>query len=330
MISNILKSNQPYVIVLIMIIGILIWFNSLFSSVAMAIPSDQLSMPFYDIFFGAINKNSQVSVILAFVFVIIQAFLMVQFNKQNIVITNRTYLPAFFYIILTGSFVHMQRMNPVIIGSIFLFFSVRFIFRTYREDYALNKLYLAGFFIALASLFWAPFALFFFLIWISLTILRPFIGREWIVGILGYCTPLLFVFTYYFVFNDDKLATIMMNFFESFKLSYSFHFLNNSYNIFYLFIALLIIISSYVLMLNFQKKKIKNRKFFVINWWIFAIGLISFILFKNIKYEMIYLLAIPVSFLFTDYFYSIKRTWMLDSILLVMFLMIVYIKIIAH
>ena len=59
-------------------------------------------------------------------------------------------------------------------------------------------------------------------------------------------------------------------------------------------------------------------------------GLLLFVLFKNIKYEIVYLLAIPVSYLLTDYFYSIKRNWTINVITILLIGSIVYIQIIAH
>jgi hypothetical protein len=331
MLSNILKSNQPFVIVLIILSGTLLWFYSFIDPLAITIPSDNINMPFYAFITGHIQYNSFFSLLITFLLVLLQAFLLVQFNKKHIIINYRTYLPAFFYVIISSSFIQLHRMNPVIIGTIFIFAAINFIFSTYRSDYALNKLYLAGFFVSIASLFWGPLAIFILIIWISLFILRPFIGREWIVGILGFLTPYLFVFVYYFVFlEESELVRLIDHFIASFSLIKIFYSLHFSYYIFYGFLVLIIIIASYTIIIKYQKAKIKTRKYFEINWWLFFITLGLFLIFKNVTYEIIYLISIPISFLLTNYFYATKKSWYLNGILLILIGSLVYIQIIAH
>jgi len=331
MLSSILKSNHPFVIILIIFFGLGIWIYSFIDPVGIAIPADKMNMPFYEFIAGKIAFDSVFSILITFLLVLLQAFLLVQFNKRYILINYRTYLPAFFYVVIASSFIQIHRFNPVIIGTLFVFVAINFIYSTYRSEYALNKIFLAGFFISVASLLWAPFSIFFFIIWISLTILRPFIGREWIVGILGFLSPYLFIFVYFFVFlKESDLIKLTGHFVSNLALIKTFYSLHFSYYIFYGFVGLLILIASYVIVKNYQKKKIKTRKFFEINWWIFVICLVLFIFFKNVSYEIIYLISIPISFLLTDFFYYSKKSLYLNSILIILLGSLLYIQIIAH
>ncbi|HRW62875.1 MAG TPA: DUF6427 family protein [Bacteroidales bacterium] len=327
MFIRVLKSNQPVVIFIIAIVIGLLWLSSFLDPTAMKIPTDSLNMPFYDFFGRYIPENSFLSVFVAFSLVVIQSVVLIQFNKRNIVINYRTYLPAFFYIIIASSFIPLQRFNPVLIGSFFIFIAISFVYTTYRVDYALNNLYLAGFFIAIATLFYAPFAIFIVILWISLLILRPFIGREWVVGILGFLTPVFFVFTFYFVFQEKMLLVYIDRFLQSFTFIKQFYSIHLSYYLLFGFIALLILFASYNLIVDMQKKKIKIRKYFMLNWWIFFLGALLFILLKNVSYEIIFLLAIPISFLFSDYVYSVRKNWVLNSILTIFLALLFYIQI---
>ena len=330
MISRILKSNQPIVIVITILLGVGLWIYTFIDPVPMVIPTDHLKMPFYALVSGLFEYKSLASIIFTFILILLQALLLVQFNKKYILINHRTYMPALLYIIIASSFVQLQRLNPVILGLLFVFIAIDFIYGTYRVEYSLSRLYLAGFFIAIASLFWAPFAVLFVVIWISLTILHPFIGREWLVSLLGLLTPYLFVFVYYFVFTDNLFLVLLNNIIKSLQLIKSFYHIHYSYYIFYGLVLLIILFASFHIVRNLPKKKIKTRKYFIINWWIFIIGLFMFLLLRNVKYEIIYLLGIPVSFLLTDYFYEIKKDWYLNTIITLLLGSIIYIQIIAH
>lgn len=331
MLSNIIKSNSPIVLILVALTGVLMWVNSFINPIGMNIPSDALNMPLYEILTIHLGKNDLVSVMLSLVFVLIQALLLVQFNKKYILINVRTYLPAFFYILIASSFVPLQRLNPVIFGTLFIFIAVHNIFDIYRKDFALENLFIAGVFIAIASLFWAPFAVFFFIIFISLVILRPFIGREWLVGILGFLTPYLFIFVYYFVFlGEERLNALMLIIIKNLHVIKVFNQIHFAYYIFYGFLVILIMLASISIIRNYQKKKIRIRKLFGINLWLFLISVLLFVFFRNVGYEVIYIMSIPISFLLTDYFYTIKKSIFLDSILVILMASIIYIQIIAH
>lgn len=330
MLTNILKSNQPGVIFVLIFSAIILWMSSFIEPIGIQIPTDDLSMPLYNFIMQYLKINSLASVLFTFALVLVQAFLMVQFNKKYILINYRTYLPAFFYILISGSFVHLQRFNPAILGCLFIYIAIDYIFSIYRKEYALNKLYLAGFFIAIASLIWAPFAVYILILFIALMILRPFIGREWMVGILGFLTPFLFAFVYYFVFFDQYLQGFLDNFTQSFQLIKPIYALHYSYYIFYGFLSLMIIIASYTIAVNYQKKKIKTRKYFEINLWLFLISLSILIFFKNVSYEILYTMSIPIAFLLTDYFYTARKSWFLNLVLIILIGSIVYIQIAAH
>ncbi|OFX21194.1 MAG: hypothetical protein A2041_04840 [Bacteroidetes bacterium GWA2_31_9b] len=330
MVSGILKSNRPFVIILAIISGIALWSFTLFHQPVLEFQADTISMLFYKLLIGLFKNNILFLTVFAFILVIIQGLLLVWVNQKFILINFRTFLPAFFYIIISSSFVAIQMINPILIGNFFIFFALFNIYKIYRSDYALNDIYIAGFFTAIASLFWAPFAIFILLIWIALIILRPFIGREWIVSILGFLTPIFFTFLIFYVFFDNNT---LINILNNIKLEYTsitdFKNIHLSYILFYSLLFLIILIASLNLISSFQNRKIKTRKYFVINFWYFIIGLGIFLFFKRSSFEIIYILSIPISYLLSDYFYSFKKNHIQNAILILLYAGLIYIQI-AH
>lgn len=330
MTSEILKSNRPFVIILAILSGFALWFLTIVYPPVLDFKMDSSSMPLYKLALGFFKGNMIILNVFAFLLIIIQSLLIVRLNQKYILINARTFLPAFFYILISSSLVDIQEINPVLLGNFFIFFALDLIFKIYRSDYALSEIYLAGFFIAIASLIWAPFAIFQLLIWASLIIMRPFIGREWIVSILGFLTPVLFAFVMYYVFLDNvALYAILYNIKNEFMIVPNFKSISLSSILFYSFLLFIILIASYNIIRNYQNRKIKTRKYFVINLFYFLIGLSIFLFFKRVSYEIIYILSIPVSFLLTDYFYSTKKNFFLNIILLLLYAGLVYMQI-AH
>jgi len=330
MLANTLKSNQSILIIIILFFGTALWGFTLWNPLPISFRPEQ-EMPFYTFISQILSKNRYLFAFTSFAIAIAQGFLLIGFNKKFILISNRTFLPAFFYIFITGSLVLTQNLSPEVIGGFFLFFAIDFIFRTYRVEYALNEIYLSGFFIALAGFFWVPFLYFLVLLFISLIILRTFSLREWIVALLGFLTPLFFLFVIYFVFLPEQNGIILFNYILS-ELTHieSFVELDISYIIYFSFLLLLTIIFSIKIIGNYQSKKIKTRKYFEINWWYFLIGVLVFSIFKRASIEIIYIISIPISFLFTEYFYSIRNRTFLNIILLCLYCCSIYIQIKAH
>src|SRR6056297_286528 len=220
---SVLKSNKPFVIFLIVFSALALWAGNFLDPVVDSFHFDEHAVLFYKLIHQFLAFNASGSFIIALLLLLMQAFLLVQFNRKYILINYRTFLPAFFYVLVAGSFVRLQQVNPVISGTLFMFIAFKFIYDIYRRDYALNRLYMAGFFVALASMFWPPFAVFFIVIWVALSILRPFIGREWIVSLLGFLSPWFFVYTYYYVFLDiDQLHGLAENIFNHFSVLRTF------------------------------------------------------------------------------------------------------------
>jgi hypothetical protein len=329
MLARTIKSNQPLVLIIIIALGAAIWFFTL--TKPSLLPSQTLNMPFYSSVLAAFGNYTILIKLFTFILVIIQGLLLVSFNKKFILVANRTYLPAFFFILISSSFIPAQQINPVLMGVFFIFLSMDFIFRTYRIEYALNEIYLSGFFIAFAALFWVPYLYFLVLIFISLIILRTFSLREWIVALLGFLTPLFFVFVIYFVFIPEETGIRLYNYIISeLFIKELFITFDLPYILFYAFLALLVILASLKIIGSYQNKKIKTRKYFEINWWLFISGLVIFLLLKRNTMEIIYILSIPVSFLLTEYFYSTRKNWYLNLILVCIYGGLVYIQLKAH
>lgn len=143
MLARTIKSNQPIVLITILFIGTAMWFFSIIQPVV--ISSGAFKMPMYKSMTDLFSENRYLPVIVGFILIVIQGLMLIGFNKKFILISSRTYLPAFFYVLLSSSFIPSQSINPILLGGFFIFFAIDFIFRTYRTDYALNEIYLSGF-----------------------------------------------------------------------------------------------------------------------------------------------------------------------------------------
>ena len=322
-----IKSNQPIVLFYIFLLSLLVWGHNLFIPEEFPASLQDNSLSLFQPLFKSLQQHVFVNVLLGLVLILAMGFILIGMNKKFILINERTYLPAFLFVLLSGSYILNQGIHPVLPASLLLTLALERIFAIYRKDYNLNRLFFAGVYLGLAAMFYIPFVFYFLLIWISLSILRPFVGREWFVPLLGFIAPLWFYFVYVFVFTEqlDEYISIIQN-------AFRFHFYipetNYHYFGFYAFVLFLILMASLSIVRRFQMKKIRIRKYFEINWWLFVIGMVLFFLMKSTGYVMIIPISIPIAYLLTEYFYSIRKRWLGNVILFLLLGGLVYIQIV--
>lgn len=319
-----LTGAQVLFVILILSIGL--WLPSFLHAPGTLFFFDKASMPLYKLFTNMMTVDSMVGRILTFLLILLQAFLLVRMNTRFIFINNRTYLPALFYILLTASVPALQRLNPVIFSGFFLILALDQIFDSYKVNRLAYEFFTASIFMGIATLFY-PYMLYFsFILWVSLATLKPFRWREWMFTILGYLVPFYFAFSYFYVFFNqpkrlwDDFSSVLLNNFPS--VHYSIPII-----VFACFILFLMALASQYMMKTYGSKKILPRKAFAIFLWLFILSVVIYLLNKNVSAEILYIAAIPVSFLMAHYFALIKSEFWGNIFLLTILILLVVIHI---
>ena len=319
MFLRIARTRSPAILIFLIIVAFLLWWSSFIQPEIPRFHFDNSQMPFYQLVMDAVGQNVLLNRIIAFLILVVLGILIMRFNQRYMFISTQAYLHVALYILIASSFVQLQRLNPGLLSALFIFLMLDQLFSAYKKRYVLNSLFLAGFWAAIAGLFYIHAVFFILLIWISLFILRSFSLREWFVPILGFAFPLLFLFAFYFIYEPLSLQglieTITGNYLNEVTVTYY----NPAYYAFYGLMALLVIFGSFSLLGRFPKLKIYVRKYYEILWWLFAGSVVLFILNSQVSVELLYFVALPLSFLLAGYFLSI-RSGVFGNILLFLFI----------
>jgi len=309
MLLKFFKQTLPQIIIVIIVLAILIWLKSFLTDSVFSFYFDSIKMPFYDFITKWLHEGLFKSSLISFVVMLITAFLLLQINSKHIVIKQRTYLPAFFFVILASGFLPVQRINPAIFSSFFLVFAIDHILSIYHKESVLDNLYRAGFFIALASLFYAPSIFYIVAVFLSLISIRTFNIREWIVPIIGLLTPWFFFFFYHYFVNSDltiSYRVIVYNLFTEINPI-------SSGVLFYSFIGysiILFMITGIFLLNSLPNQKISVRKYHGVFFWFNLVTALIVLFIPACSIEILYVAVIPVSFQFAHYFtLSNRKFW---------------------
>jgi hypothetical protein len=325
MLLRLLRSTGAQIILLIPILATLLWLPAFAHPAEGIFLFDSYPMPSYKLISEIVHIGSFLGTTIALLLVIAQAFLLVRLNTRFNLINNRTYMPAIIFILLTASIPDLQRLNPVIFSGFFLLLGIELMFNGYQSGKVAYEFFTASFFISLGATFY-PYLLFFlFIVWASLIILRPFNWREWLFSLMGFLLPWFFVFSYYYLIHNDPVH-IITDLTNVFNIDYDFPQYSLLIYIFGGFTGLLILISSQLMIKEFTSKKILPRKAFLIFLWLFINCLGVYLLVNQASVEILFLAAIPLSFLFSHYFTFVKSNFWGETFVTFLILLIVLIQ----
>lgn len=314
MLLRIFKGTGPDVIMFILIITALLWTGSFIHPTASSLSGYNTEpMPLFGLLLKVTGKIPLINVISAFLMVLFISVLLVNFNTSGFFISERTFLPALFYVFFSGFFPGQQSLNPVLPAAIFLILAIRKIMDSYKIQYTAYSFFDAGLLISTGSLFYAGFVWFGLLLMIGILILRTGNIREIIISLLGLITPWFIAFGLYYVSGRDP-GTLLSS------LTYNLFSRPAQVNLSGIAIAVVVItgiillISIVFLLSVINTKKIKSRKTFRLFIWAFLITGVIFFFIRPGSIELFWLAGVPASYFLSHYFVFSNRK-MINGIL---------------
>ena len=308
------------------IIGGFLWYQSFFfDHVIPDFPFKGNEMPLYYSISKWLNPYPLISSILGFSFVMLIAFLITRLNKKYMIIERRTYLLPLVIIVLSAFYRPSQFLNPGLLSTVFLLFAIESLFDCYKNESDLINLFNASAYISIGSLFYFNLIYFMIFIWAGMVILKPFSLKEFFKSIIGLITPYFFCMAYFFMTDNSKwfVERISVNFIPINRTM----FFDLPYYVFFLFLLLFIIIASFRLLADFSRLKIGTRKYFVILFWVFMISIILLGISPLVFMEIMPLMAVPLSFLFTYHLVTTRSYWLGNIIVMVAIILLAAIQI---
>lgn len=308
MLLKFFKQSLPQVIIAIILISVLLWLRSFLSNQQGYFYFDSIQMPLYSLLASWISNNVLLGRIITFVALLVTGFYLLQINSKHIVIKQRTYLLSFFYLIIMSSLISLQQINPAVFAAFFFVFALDHILSIYHKEVVLDNLFRAGFYIAIASLFYAPVIFYIIAGLLSIVSIRTFNLREWFALLFGLITPWFFYFFYHYFVNSDLMAVInILNINLLTEINHdigAFHYIFYSYNL------ILFIVTGLYIVRTISSEKISVRKFHGVFFWFNLVSILIIVIIPTVSYELLYLALVPITFQFTHYFgTSNRRFW---------------------
>jgi hypothetical protein len=299
------NSNRISILLFISLLPVVYWIPSLFPSIAPAAPeSSGIPLGRWIIAFNSDYRI--IASVLAMILVAVNAYLLVQLNTIHIFIPVRTQLPSFFYALIVIGMTQLHLLTPALVASTILIVLLFRLFSAYKTEGISIHFMDAGMLIALASMVYFPSLVFFLFLLAGMTILRPFVWREWVFAFLGLAIPYIFLASVYYL-ADLPFATYFNDIADSLKKPEQHFKLSQIVN--WIYVLVFMLFSSYFMAEALNKMKIHARKFFLVSLLFFLLSVVIFLVIRGAGVGMVYFTAIPLAYLFAYYFAKCPFTW---------------------
>lgn len=178
-----------------------------------------------------------------------------------------------------------------------------------------------GFMIGVCALIYFPSISLLLLFLVGLSILRPFVWREWVIGIIGVLIPFFLAGTLYFL--NDKLAKFFLATFESVYAEFNVA-IQSGPELVWIGSQVIIMLAAsiYLLQNNFMKSPIQFRKFLTLMLWGILILSFSSLLLNNLTLNHFLILSAPLSIILSYFFLSFKKWYIPETFFWTLFLSI--------
>jgi hypothetical protein len=235
-----------------------------------------------------------------------QAIFINRIANRHHLFPKATYLPALTYILVTSLFKDWNYLSALLISNWMLLGMLSAMLQLYSATDVRKQIFNIGCFISITAMLVFPNILFVALLFLSMSILRPFKVAEWLVGLLGIITPFYFLAGILYLTNDLTLLKRMISI--GFSLPKTIERPELVFSAFSL-IGLMLIAGIFYLNNFMGRMLFQNKKW----WWVviasFAISLVAGAFTVANGYNQWMAALVPASLIIANVWFEERKKW---------------------
>jgi len=318
------KSNNPGVVAFYIVYLVVFRLCFVFAAVDTGYVfahSEPLSRLFFTLLKGPLQGYAWLSPLLAAIITFIQALLINNIVNENKVLAKKNYLAGLLFIIVSSFFKESLLLSPALLSLTFVILSTQRMFSLIKKEKAFGDVFDVGFLVAIAALFYFPATLFFLFAYIGLGTMRAFAYRDWIIILLGFISPYIMVFTWYFWFDKAQLLLPELaglhghTWLNGLKFKPEDWMLSGS-------LLLLTAMALAILPTALYSSLIQVRKFSTTLIALLFLIVIAFSLQQTVHLSHWVLLSLPLGIIFSMVIMQIKNKWVSEVMHLILILLV--------
>jgi hypothetical protein len=275
-----------------------------------------------NLLFDWLNPKSPIlNRLFAFTIIFFTGFILNNQINKNEIFERNTYIPALFYVLTMSCITELQQMHPLILTNFFWVLAYRRLLNIYNQVQCKSEIFDASLFFIIGALITFPSAgILLLLPFITLTIVRPFDVREYLMPIFAALLCIIYLATYYYVTKTDITYFDVQSVYYNFDLPF-----NWTYYIIYGLIAITMYLSGYKLLAKSNTSSVRFRKTTSVLLSFLTLTLLAMAYEKVIGLNDSFLLigAVPFSLLWSFYFFYNEKKWIGNIIFYTIVLLVI-------
>ncbi len=281
--------------------------------------------PLYTILASWIQQYALLAVSAALFIVVFQSVILFYVFQANGFFGRSNFLPAIIVLLAYSWNSDFQTLHAVLPAGIFIIIALNSIMQMYGQQAAYHQVFIAGFSLGIASLFYIPLAYLLLMIWFSFITYRISTWREYVISFIGYILPFIYYLSW--LFWNDNLHSGIENLSGSlFNLTLPAR-LSQINTIWLSFSAFMLVITMVAVLNIMNDKLISLRRR---SWILFNFSFTSAVAILLAGWPILsanYLFVIPLAFFLTGSFSLLKRPFWFEIFALALLLFLIVMRI---
>lgn len=264
---------------------------------------------FYHYFNQIINGSTTTALLISLFFLFIGAFTANHIDRNFRLSRDINMMPGLFYVLLSCTAPTVSLFSPIYAANFCLLITLHELMDTFKKNSVADRVFNAGFFLALASFFYPSYLIFILLIFTGLNVMRGFDLRERLMAVSGVLVPYVLMAVITFWFNHFELFW-KLQFIQAFAL---LDLENTPFTIGTLLVFA--VFGLLLLVLIFQqgdltgKRVIQSQKRINLLYWALLIATLSVPIQAKVQLQHLAILAPGAGILAGMLFSSMSRNW---------------------
>jgi hypothetical protein len=298
---NIFNNNKPFILFFLPLLALAVCFPQFMN------PTNNLvdrPMPLYALV-NAFASGPFLQHFFFYLVLIINALLLNSIVIKHQLLLKNTNLVASLFLLIAATATNALTLSPLLFANVFLILALDKTLTLYNQQKVFSLCFQVGFLVAIAAHLYRPAALFLFLFFIALLVIRTFVWRDWIIALLGFLVPFLYSWTYYFWNGELSVYYGLL-----FSLSEVFQRSEFQWNTLQVVsggvFAFAGVLSVYREM---SKATVRHKNLLTIVLFYFGLTLLSFLFFSTGLNALFLMALAPLSIMLSIYLQSFKKRW---------------------
>lgn len=264
--------------------------------------------PLNTLIFNSLPLGSIWIKLLAIPIILVQAIVLKRIIFKHDLLYKKTYLPAYFYILYSCTFLEQQVLSVALIHNFFTFLLLDRAFSLYSSNKPYQTLLDMGFIVGVCTLLWVEYIFMLPFCIIAVNFFRPFIFKEFMMIMVAFFTPVIIAAAIFYLIDYTHLYA---EYWDSlyFSFSQSKLFARLDFSLISGTILLILVLALLRLQRNFSRNTIKTKKSQQLIMLLLVTTLLVAASRPGNLFANINLMLIPTALFSGYYFLDSQRHW---------------------